>query len=193
MFSMNTVSLQRFSRLFVAASIMSILSVALMFTQAHGHVGDEEPKIDITPGVTSGEVEPGGTINGSVTIANSGKDPLSYTITASHAADCSEMGSPDDPWLVVGESRGTVKPGESAEVSFAMVGTLPGEYSGILCVASNDPDMPVVEVPVSMVVTGDDDGEEPVEPGEPGGHWDAVKEWLRDMIERLKELLKRLG
>lgn len=193
MFSMNTVSLQRFSRLFVAATLLSIVSVALLFTQAHGHVGEENPKIDVAPSSTSAEVEQGATANGSLTISNSGKDLLSFTVSATTAADCSGVGAMSEPWLVVADGRGSVKPGESMDVSFSMIGAFPGEYNGRLCVASNDPEREMVEVPVTLVVTGDDDGEEPGPGPGPGDRWDAVKEWLREMIERLKELLRRLG
>lgn len=193
MFSMNTVSLQRFSRLFIAATLLSIMSVALLFTQAHGHVGEENPEIGVVPGSTSAEIEQGATANGSLTISNSGKDLLSFTVSATTAEDCSGFGALDEPWLVVADGRGSVKPGESMDVSFSMIGALPGEYSGRLCVASNDPNQDMIEVPVTLVVTGDDDGEEPGPGPGPGDHWDAVKEWLREMIERLKELLRRLG
>lgn len=195
MFSMNTVSLQRFSRLFIAATLLSIMSVALTFTQAFGHVGDENPAIEVVPGSTSTEVEPGGTASESLTITNSGQDPLNYTVSVATSGSCSDMSAAEQPWLVVsGGSQGTVAPGESAQVDFSMVGTTAGEYNGILCVMSNDPENSVVEVPVSMVVTGDAPVDpDPEEPGNPGDHWDAVKEWIREMIERLKELLARLG
>lgn len=112
-----------------------------------------------------------------------------------------QLSLPHSPFLfidnsyayVVADGRGSVKPGESAAVSFSMIGALPGEYSGRLCVASNDPEREMVEVPVTLVVTGDDGGEEPGPGPGPGDRWDAVKEWLREMIERLKELLRRLG
>lgn len=194
MYRINTISLQQVSRLFIAATFLSILSVTLLFTQAHGHVGDENPEIEVVPGSSSVEVEVGGTASETVNISNNGKDPLSWTASVANTENCADMSTASEPWLVIsGDTTGTVKPGESAQLSFSVVGTMPGEYSGKLCIASNDPNNPVVEVPISMVVTGDDDGGEEPGPGEPGDRWDAVKEWLREMIKRLKELLERLG
>jgi hypothetical protein len=70
------------------------------------------------------------------------------------------------PWLSVSPTSGSTAPGAVSEVtvSFDSAGLSVGEYEALLCVASNDPVSPVVEVPVSLSVVEDDD---PTPPGEP--------------------------
>ncbi|MBN8727195.1 MAG: DUF11 domain-containing protein, partial [Xanthomonadales bacterium] len=66
----------------------------------------------------------------------------------------------DIPWLSVGPASGTTAPGSSTPVTvtFDSTGLAAGSYDGKLCVNSNDPANPTVEVPVSLTVsdgTGD--------------------------------------
>lgn len=58
------------------------------------------------------------------------------------------------PWLALGQTLGTTAGGATTavDVTFDATGLVPGTYSGVLCVQSNDPDTPLVEVPVSFVV-----------------------------------------
>ena len=58
------------------------------------------------------------------------------------------------PWLAVGQTLGTTTGGATTvvDVTFDSADLAPGLYSGVLCVQSNDPDSPVVEVPVTFVV-----------------------------------------
>ncbi|MEO8276349.1 MAG: hypothetical protein ABI639_09020 [Thermoanaerobaculia bacterium] len=58
------------------------------------------------------------------------------------------------PWLAVDPTIGITAGGATTIVSVALdaSGLAPGSYSGVLCVHSNDPDTPVVEVPVTFVV-----------------------------------------
>ncbi len=62
----------------------------------------------------------------------------------------------DDPvtWLTENPTFGTVQPGESqvVQVTFDATGLTVGEYLASLDIASNDPDSPVVNVPVSLTV-----------------------------------------
>jgi hypothetical protein len=60
----------------------------------------------------------------------------------------------DVPWLGVVPGSGSTGAGESSEVlvSFDAAGLVPGEYGAVLCVGSNDPVSPLVEVPVSLTV-----------------------------------------
>ena len=60
----------------------------------------------------------------------------------------------DVPWLSVDQVSGTTAAGsdDDVTVSFDANGMGPGTYSAALCVASNDPENPVVAVPVSMEV-----------------------------------------
>ena len=67
----------------------------------------------------------------------------------------------DVPWLSADPVAGTVAPDGSQEVTVTLdsTGLALGEYTANLCVESNDPVNPVVNVPVTLTV-----GEAPVEP-----------------------------
>jgi hypothetical protein len=60
----------------------------------------------------------------------------------------------DMPWLSVSPESGSTEPGGASEVtvSFDATGLDPGEYQALLCVSSNDPVTPLVQVPVSLTV-----------------------------------------
>lgn len=61
----------------------------------------------------------------------------------------------DLPWLSVAPDNGTTAGGDSSTVTvtFDSTGLDAGDYTGLLCVDSNDPDTPRVEVPVTLTVT----------------------------------------
>jgi serine protease AprX len=72
-------------------------------------------------------------------------------------------------WLDVVPTSGSIDAGDPADevqVSFDSAGLAPGDYVTNLCFESNDPTQPVVPVPVTMTVTGDDPGELDVSPTE---------------------------
>ncbi len=60
----------------------------------------------------------------------------------------------DLPWVSVNPAAGTTAPAATTvvDVTFDSTGLLPGLYQGLLCVNSNDPDTPLVEVPVTLTV-----------------------------------------
>lgn len=60
----------------------------------------------------------------------------------------------DLPWLSVSPTSGTTAAGTSSavDVTFDSTGLATGVYTGTLCIDSNDPVTPLVEVPVSMTV-----------------------------------------
>ncbi|HZM74327.1 MAG TPA: S8 family serine peptidase [Candidatus Limnocylindrales bacterium] len=62
----------------------------------------------------------------------------------------------DVPWLRVSTSEGTTAAGGSSEVTVIVDsrGLTAGVHEAHLCVSSNDPDAPLVGVPVSVTVTG---------------------------------------
>ncbi|HNS03001.1 MAG TPA: S8 family serine peptidase, partial [Anaerolineae bacterium] len=66
----------------------------------------------------------------------------------------------DVPWLTVAPTGGTTNAGGSTNVTvgFNSTGLANGVYNAMLCVTSNDPQNPLVEVPVSLTVEepGDD-------------------------------------
>ncbi|KAB2966320.1 MAG: hypothetical protein F9K18_05765 [Thermoanaerobaculia bacterium] len=61
----------------------------------------------------------------------------------------------DLPWISVNPAAGSTAPGASdvVTVTFDAAALSPGLYDGLLCVNSNDPATPLVEVPVSLTVT----------------------------------------
>ena len=63
----------------------------------------------------------------------------------------------DLPWVSVNPTSGTTLPGQTTtvDVTFDSTGLIGGTYDGFLCIHSNDPDERLVEVPVSLTVTGD--------------------------------------
>ncbi len=76
-----------------------------------------------------------------------GIDTLSYT------APC--VSPTDVPWLSVDPTDGATLPGASTPVTVTLdsTGLGVGSYSAYLCVSSDDPDNPVVQVPVTLDVT----------------------------------------
>lgn len=64
--------------------------------------------------------------------------------------------TPDEvPWLDVSTSSGSVPAGSADQVTVTLnsTGLEPGEYRTQLCVTSDDPDMPLVTIPVQLTVT----------------------------------------
>ena len=64
----------------------------------------------------------------------------------------------DLPWLSVAPTSGTTAAGDSSAVtvSFDSTNLASGTYTGKLCINSNDPVTPVVQVPVAMTVDAND-------------------------------------
>jgi subtilisin-like proprotein convertase family protein len=60
----------------------------------------------------------------------------------------------DVPWLSLSTTSGTTAGGntDSVDVTLDSTGLAPGTYDAHLCVNSNDPDTPLVDVPVSLTV-----------------------------------------
>jgi subtilisin family serine protease len=70
--------------------------------------------------------------------------------------DPPECDTPADvPWLAVAPAAGSTPAGGSGEVTvtFDATGLAAGEYQATLCVNSNDPVTPLVQVPVTLTVT----------------------------------------
>ena len=61
----------------------------------------------------------------------------------------------DQPWLSVNPTAGTTLPATTStvDVSFDSTGLTGGTYDALVCILSNDPDTPLVEVPVTLTVT----------------------------------------
>jgi hypothetical protein len=87
----------------------------------------------------------------SFTISNEGEADLTWTI-AEAPANCA---APTDlGWLSVSPNAGTTAGGASKGISvtFNATGLAEGVYNGRLCVNSNDPDTPVVQIQITLTV-----------------------------------------
>ncbi len=108
------------------------------------------PAIAVDP--TSIEVaqKPDRVANRGVTIRNQGNGPLEWALTDTDGCDAPA----DVPWLRVTQESGTVAPGASTQIGVTLdsSGQDPGVLAATLCVASNDPAVPLVEVAVTLTV-----------------------------------------
>jgi hypothetical protein len=111
------------------------------------------PEIAVEPPSLTAELLPGGQLTATVTISNSGDTDLTWTAELA-ATDCAEPGI--ILWASVLPAEGVTPPGGQSAVSvvFSAEGAPPGQpVSGVLCLSSNDPDEPVVAVPLSLTVS----------------------------------------
>jgi hypothetical protein len=77
--------------------------------------------------------------------------PLTWTVTEG-APDCDTPSAV--PWLDVTPPAGSTAAGEATGVSVLLDATgLPaGSYTAALCITSNDPAQPLLEIPVELTV-----------------------------------------
>jgi hypothetical protein len=111
------------------------------------------PAIDVTPGSLHVEQRPEEVTERVLALGNGGEASLEWEIGRAEGA-CDTPG--DVPWLEVAPASGTTGAGGVSEVavSFDSTGLAEQDLSARLCVASNDPDRPLVEVPVTLAVRG---------------------------------------
>src|SRR5690606_19868167 len=111
------------------------------------------PAIEVSPEALAAEQRPGEVTSQTLHVSNVGDAPLAWEITEA-AAQCQAPG--DVSWLAVDPTAGETGPGSSDEVtvSFDSTGLSAGDVTAVLCVSSNDPDRPAVEVPVTLAVRG---------------------------------------
>lgn len=110
------------------------------------------PAIEVTPDSVPAEQPPDEVTEHRVTIANTGDGDLTWRVEEA-AESCQPPA--DLPWLGVAPDAGLTPPGASSQLIVTVDSTdlAPGSYSGRLCVASNDPAAPLVELPVRLTVT----------------------------------------
>jgi PKD repeat protein len=109
------------------------------------------PIIGVDPASLAAEQGPNVQSTQQLDIGNSGGSLLSWNIVE----DDSACDSPADiPWLAVVPDAGTTPPLDSSivDVTFDSTGLMPGDYTANLCVNSDDPVTPVVQVPVALTV-----------------------------------------
>ncbi|HEY8474383.1 MAG TPA: hypothetical protein VIL37_17345, partial [Natronosporangium sp.] len=109
------------------------------------------PQIVVEPASLSVSLAAGEATTESVTIGNLGEAELAWSVEPA-APGCAEPGSVG--WLEVAPATGATPGGGSSEltVSIDAAGLAAGDYRAALCVESNDPADPVVEVPVALTV-----------------------------------------
>jgi uncharacterized membrane protein/subtilisin family serine protease len=129
-------------------------------------------------GTWTNEVSGGGALNIGVInlFANSATAVYYDDISLSSSTEAAPCDTPADvPWLGVNPTSGTTPPAgaDNVMVTFDSTSLADGEYTAVLCVHSNDPVTPLVEVPVTLnVVAAIHDvsitAGEPALEGEPG-------------------------
>jgi len=108
------------------------------------------PAIGVDPTAIEVSQKPDRSANRGVTIRNQGNGALEWRLSGEGTCDLPA----DLAWLSVTAESGTVAPNGSAQVRATIdsTGQPPGVLSATLCVASNDPANPLVEVAITLTV-----------------------------------------
>jgi hypothetical protein len=109
-------------------------------------VTDQAPRIEVTPARLAGEVLQGRSLARTLTISNTGTAALTYQLATRPPASAG--------WLEMVPTGGTVPRGRAQEVEVTLDAAElePGVHRAWIQVQSNDPDSPLVEVPVVLTV-----------------------------------------
>jgi hypothetical protein len=110
-----------------------------------------EPDITVNPSSMFSAQAPDTVVLQTLTIGNIGGADLNWNIVESQSG-CPTPG--DIPWISLAPTGGTTPPAGNTPVDvwFDSTGMTPGTYFADLCVNSNDPDSPLVPVPLEMMV-----------------------------------------
>jgi cysteine-rich repeat protein len=111
------------------------------------------PDIAVSPSSLSLTQQPDTQVLENLTVASTGITPLIWEIVEA-ASSCT---APSDvPWLSAAPTGGTTAAGSetAVDVTLDSTGLAPATYNAKLCINSNDPVNPTVEVPVTMEVVG---------------------------------------
>jgi len=109
------------------------------------------PDINVTPGSLSSSQFADEVVTETLTIENTGNLTLNWSLDEA-PSDCN---SPADvPWISASPTGGSIPDGGStaADVVFDSTGMTPGVYTAKLCIDSDDPDEPTVEVELTLTV-----------------------------------------
>lgn len=113
------------------------------------------PGINLSDTTLGGMVNQGEMLTQTLTISNTGSADLDWTIAEGSAITEGGCGTPADlPWVVVSPTNGTILPANSEAVSvvFDTTGLAAGDYTGELCITSNDPANPEAVVDLTLTV-----------------------------------------
>jgi hypothetical protein len=117
-----------------------------------GTIAGTAPQIVVVPDFLQEiHTAPSQTSSQSLTIRNDGNVTLEWSVSESPTS-CNTPGSV--PWLGFLSPGGTIPAGSSvqAAVTFSSAGLTPAIYNAFLCVSSNDPEQPLISVPVRLTV-----------------------------------------
>lgn len=108
------------------------------------------PAISVDPTSVEVSQKPGRTATRGITIRNQGNGPLTWNLAGGTGCDLPA----DVSWLTADQDSGTLNPNASTQVRLTIdsTGLSPGTLTATLCVASNDPAKPRVEVAVKLIV-----------------------------------------
>jgi hypothetical protein len=109
------------------------------------------PVIGVDPAALAAEQSPDSQSTQQLNITNSGGSLLNWTIDESGTTCVSPF---DVPWLSVSPDAGVTIPlgSTQVDVTFDSTGLAPGDYSASLCINSDDPVTPQVQVPIALTV-----------------------------------------
>ncbi len=114
------------------------------------------PDITVDPASMSSTQETNTIVVQSLDVGNVGTGNLDWAIDEVNGALAGNgCDTPVDiPWLSLNPDAGSTPPSgtSSVDVTYDSTGYAAGTYTGDLCVVSNDPDEPLVVVPVEMIV-----------------------------------------
>ncbi|MCI0577316.1 MAG: immune inhibitor A [Chloroflexi bacterium] len=136
----------------------------IAYSASTGHVQyeasiaiDGSSALVVGPGQTFGfrvyTAHTGATFTGRWPSASIFNDPSTYGNLHLPAGGCN---AGDIPWASANPTSGSTPPSgsDTVDVTFDSTGLTPGTYTGNLCVNSNDPDEPLVTVPLTLTVEG---------------------------------------
>ena len=118
-------------------------------------VGGPVITVDTTP--LTGTASEGGSDSTSFTVGNTGDETLTWNVDTSDTAACTTPAT--TPWISFAPPSGSIASGAAdttVAVTMDAAALSAGEYTTFACVHSNDTGTPVVAIPVTFTVTGDD-------------------------------------
>lgn len=117
-----------------------------------GEPPPEHPVITLDPDSVAVTLDEGGSLDRPLIVGNAGGETLTWAFETGAGCDLPT----DVDWLTAAPVSGDVPAGGETTVTlgFAAGDLSPGEYGAMLCIASNDPDNALAELPVAMTVSG---------------------------------------
>lgn len=148
-----------------------------------GNVTLLQPKISLPASIEMGDTTVGQVINASLNMSNAGVDDL-YVSAIEFVGANGSLFSAGTTCL-----QAAAAPASSCSEQLSFTSSQTGEFATTMRVSSNDPDSPVVDIPVSVTVSNDGDGiPDAVELAAPHGgdaNQDGIQDNLQDNVASL--------